>query len=90
MGVTPLGWGRFFDRHGNRVSVPTPATGSGTPWLLDLLSRRAMGQGRTAMAMACSIRATSADHTIAIVPGSFGLNAHRKMIWAKPLLEASG
>jgi alpha-amylase len=41
MGVALLGWGRFFDRHGNRVTVSAPSTEPSTPWLLDLLSQRA-------------------------------------------------
>jgi hypothetical protein len=32
MGVALLGWGRFFNRNGNRVSVPAPATEPDTPW----------------------------------------------------------
>ena len=38
MGVALIAWGRFFDRHGNRITVPVPSTEPGVPWLLDFLS----------------------------------------------------
>jgi len=42
MGVALMAWGRFFDRHGNRVTVPAPSTDPGTPWLLDFLAGHAL------------------------------------------------
>ena len=41
MGVALIAWGRFFDRHGNRITVPLPSTEPGVPWLLDFLSHHA-------------------------------------------------
>jgi len=38
MGVALIAWGRFFDRHGNRITVPAPSTKPGVPWLLDFLA----------------------------------------------------
>jgi alpha-amylase len=42
MGVALIAWGRFFDGHGNHVSVPAPSTEPGAPWLLDFLARHAL------------------------------------------------
>jgi alpha-amylase len=42
MGVALVAWGRFFDRQGNRVTVPAPSTQPGAPWLLDFLARHAL------------------------------------------------
>jgi alpha-amylase len=42
MGVALIAWGRFFDAHGNRVTVPSPATELGTPWLYDFLASQAL------------------------------------------------
>jgi len=42
MGVALIAWGRFFDRHGQRVTVPAPSTDPGAPWLLDFLTRQAL------------------------------------------------
>ena len=42
MGVALISWGRFFDRHGQRVTVPAPSTNPGAPWLLDFLAREAL------------------------------------------------
>lgn len=38
MGVALLAWGRFFNPHGERVTVPAPVDGRGAPWLLDFLA----------------------------------------------------
>jgi len=40
MSVSLIGWGRFFDRNGNRITVPAPSTDSGKPWLWDLLAAK--------------------------------------------------
>jgi alpha-amylase len=42
MGVALIAWGRFFDAHGNRITVPAPPTNPGALWLLDFLARRAL------------------------------------------------
>jgi alpha-amylase len=42
VGVALIAWGRFFDRHGQRVTVPAPSTDPGAPWLLDFLARQAL------------------------------------------------
>jgi alpha-amylase len=34
--------GRFFDAHGNRMTVPAPSTNPGAPWLLDFLAQHAL------------------------------------------------
>jgi alpha-amylase len=41
MTVSLIGWGRFFDRNGNRVTVPAPSTDPGKLWLWDLLASEA-------------------------------------------------
>jgi alpha-amylase len=41
MGVALIAWGRFFDRHGNKVTVPAPSTSPGVPWLWDFLAKEA-------------------------------------------------
>ncbi len=41
MSVSLIGWGRFFDNHGNKVTVPAPNTDPGKPWLWDLLATEA-------------------------------------------------
>jgi len=46
MGVALIAWGRFFDRHGNRITVPAPSTEPGVPWLLDFLSHHALALRR--------------------------------------------
>ena len=46
MGVALIAWGRFFDRHGNRITVPAPSTEPGVPRLLDFLSRYALALRR--------------------------------------------
>ena len=38
MTVSLIGWGRFFDKTGNRVTVPAPSTDPGKPWLWDMLA----------------------------------------------------
>lgn len=38
MTVSLIGWGRFLDRSGNRVTVPAPSTDGGKPWLWDMLA----------------------------------------------------
>jgi len=42
MGVALITWGRFFDTHGQRVTVPAPSTNPGAPWLLDFLAHEAL------------------------------------------------
>jgi alpha-amylase len=42
VGVALIAWGRFFDPRGNRVTVPAPVDGTGTPWLLDFLAEHAL------------------------------------------------
>jgi len=42
MGVALITWGRFFDRQGQRVTVPAPSTNPGAPWLLDFLAHEAL------------------------------------------------
>ena len=46
MGVALIAWGRFFDRHGNRITVPAPSTEPGVLWLLDFLSHHALALRR--------------------------------------------
>jgi alpha-amylase len=46
MGVALIAWGRFFDGHGNRVTVPAPSTDPGAVWLLDFLARQALALRR--------------------------------------------
>ncbi len=41
MTVSLIGWGRFFDSHGNKITVPAPSTDPGRPWLWDLLASEA-------------------------------------------------
>ncbi len=41
MSVSLIGWGRFFDRHGNKITVPAPTTDPGKPWLWDMLAAEA-------------------------------------------------
>jgi alpha-amylase len=41
MTVSLIGWGRFFDKNGNRITVPAPSTDPGKPWLWDLLAAEA-------------------------------------------------
>jgi alpha-amylase len=41
MTVSLIGWGRFFDRSGNRITVPAPSTDKGKPWLWDFLASQA-------------------------------------------------
>ncbi len=41
MTVSLIAWGRFFDRHGNRITVPAPSTDPGKPWLWDMLAAEA-------------------------------------------------
>src|SRR5215813_12471999 len=42
MGVALIAWGRFFDRAGNRITVPAPSTDPGASWLLEFLTRQAL------------------------------------------------
>jgi hypothetical protein len=42
MGVALVAWGRFFDGHGHRVTVPAPSTNPGVPWLLDFFTQHAL------------------------------------------------
>jgi len=46
MGVSLIAWGRFFDKHGNRVTVPAPSTMPGAPWLWDFLANEAIALRR--------------------------------------------
>ena len=46
MGVALIAWGRFFDGHGNRVTVPAPSTNPGAVWLLDFLAHQALALRR--------------------------------------------
>jgi alpha-amylase len=41
MGVGLIAWGRFFDKHGNKITVPAPSTTPGVPWLWDFLATQA-------------------------------------------------
>jgi alpha-amylase len=41
MTVSLIGWGRFYDNHGNKITVPAPSTNPGKPWLWDLLAAEA-------------------------------------------------
>src|SRR5579871_2750564 len=38
MSVALITWGRFFDKEGNKVTVPAPSTDPGKPWLWDFIS----------------------------------------------------
>ena len=38
MSVSLIGWGRFFDTAGNRITVPAPPTEQKSPWLWDFLA----------------------------------------------------
>lgn len=46
MSVGLVGWGRFFDKQGNRVTVPAPSTDPGAEWLWDFLSGQAAHLGK--------------------------------------------
>jgi alpha-amylase len=46
MGAALIAWGRFFDGHGNRITVPAPSTDAGVPWLLDFLAQQALALRR--------------------------------------------
>ena len=41
MSVALICWGRFFDKHGNKVTVPAPSDGEGFPWLADTIASKA-------------------------------------------------
>jgi alpha-amylase len=41
MSVSLIGWGRFFDKDGDRITVPAPSTDPGKPWLWDFLAEQA-------------------------------------------------
>lgn len=41
MSVSLIGWGRFFDKRGNRITVPAPSTDPHKPWLWDFLASEA-------------------------------------------------
>jgi len=41
MGVALIAWGRFFDKQGNKITVPAPSTTPGAPWLWDFLAQEA-------------------------------------------------
>ncbi len=38
MSVSLIGWGRFTDKPGQRITVPAPSTDEGKPWLWDMLA----------------------------------------------------
>jgi alpha-amylase len=42
MGVALISWGRFFDKHGNKITVPAPGTTPGAPWLWDFLAKEVL------------------------------------------------
>ena len=46
MGVSLIAWGRFFDKDGNRVTVPAPSTTPGAPWLWDFLAKEVIALRR--------------------------------------------
>jgi alpha-amylase len=46
MSVGLVGWGRFFDAQGNRVTVPAPSTDPGSEWLWDFLTSQAAHLGK--------------------------------------------
>ena len=46
MGVALITWGRFFDKHGNRITVPAPSTTPGAPWLWDFLAMEVLALRR--------------------------------------------
>jgi|SRR5579862_3420764 len=41
MGVALISWGRFFDKNGNKITVPAPSTNPGAPWYWDFLAKEA-------------------------------------------------
>jgi alpha-amylase len=41
MTVSLIGWGRFYDNHGNKITVPAPSSDAGKPWLWDFLAAEA-------------------------------------------------
>jgi alpha-amylase len=41
MTVSLIGWGRFYDRDGNKITVPAPSTDPDKPWLWDMLAAEA-------------------------------------------------
>jgi len=41
MSVSLIGWGRFYDSSGNKITVPAPSTDPGQPWLWDMLASEA-------------------------------------------------
>jgi alpha-amylase len=41
MGVALISWGCFFDKHGNKITVPAPSTTPGVPWYWDFLAKEA-------------------------------------------------
>jgi alpha-amylase len=46
MSVSLVGWGRFFDKDGNRITVPAPSTDPGARWLWDVLAAEAAALAR--------------------------------------------
>ena len=38
MSISLIGWGRFFDNSGQRITVPAPSTDPSAPWLWDMLT----------------------------------------------------
>ena len=49
MGVALIAWGRFFDKHGNKITVPAPSTTPDAPWLWDFLAREASALRRAGL-----------------------------------------
>ena len=47
MSVSLIGWGRFFDDEGNRITVPAPPTDPKKPWLWDFLASQARNLAET-------------------------------------------
>jgi alpha-amylase len=41
MALGLITWGRFYDAHGNKITVPAPSTDPGKPWLWDMLRSNA-------------------------------------------------
>jgi alpha-amylase len=41
MTVSLIGWGRFYDNRGNKITVPAPDSDPGKPWLWDFLAAEA-------------------------------------------------
>ena len=67
MTVSLIGWGRFLDASGKRVTVPAPNTHPGKPWLWDFLASEApnlaaVGFDRIQLPPASKAQGGSASH----------------------------